>query len=318
MFSGSPVGLIDRSPGHRARYRVDGTLRLTNRRNLTLEGDGATLFATTRGGAHRSQLAAERGSTITISDLNVIGANTTGDWQTFYPDVQWQAGFEFDGTRGVTLDHVSAQSVFGDFVYLGTDHTTARGPATDVVVRNSSFKRAARQGVALVAARNVTIQGDSFDQVGWATFDVEPDSAPETVQQVRIASNVVGPSEFFLTSRGAKSPVGGIDVANNTLQGTSLEVLLKSGGRQGPWAFTGNTSGTPVVAGISAFDVKRVDGLTVTGNSAPIDRAPAVRVSESCGVDVAGNSFPGATTDLLSDGFGCERSSTSTTQIRPA
>src|SRR5437868_5734424 len=63
-----------------ARYRVEGTIRAKDRSGLTFAGNGATVFATTRGGADRAQFVFVRGSTIALHDINVIGANTTGDW----------------------------------------------------------------------------------------------------------------------------------------------------------------------------------------------------------------------------------------------
>ena len=60
------------------RYRVDGTLFLRNRHDLTIDGDGATVFATTRGGRNRAQWWIKDGSQIVFRNLSVQGANPHG------------------------------------------------------------------------------------------------------------------------------------------------------------------------------------------------------------------------------------------------
>ena len=104
------------------RYRVEGTVIAANKHGLTFQGNGATLLASTRGGPTRAHLAFRGGGPVSVSDLNVLGPNSGNGYD---PEVQWQAGFEFDGVQGVTLDHVAARNVFGDFVYLGEDMSPA-------------------------------------------------------------------------------------------------------------------------------------------------------------------------------------------------
>src|SRR5207248_6077073 len=57
------------------RYRTEGTLRFPNRHNLTIDGAGATLFATTTGSPGRTHVWFAGGGPVTVRDLDVVGAN---------------------------------------------------------------------------------------------------------------------------------------------------------------------------------------------------------------------------------------------------
>ena len=60
--------------GKGACYQVDGSLAITNRRNLMLEGNGATLRATTKG-HERTHFGIDNSENIIVRNLIVKGAN---------------------------------------------------------------------------------------------------------------------------------------------------------------------------------------------------------------------------------------------------
>src|SRR6476660_8785707 len=78
-----------------ARYRVEGTLVLRNRHGMTIDGNGATVFATTRGKIDRAQFWIKGGERVVFRDLNVRGANPnagTGEG-AYVPKLENQHGF---------------------------------------------------------------------------------------------------------------------------------------------------------------------------------------------------------------------------------
>ena len=111
------------------RFRIEGVVVLSARRNVTLEGHDSTLFATTdgRGGsppfynyrAHwprmREHLEIRDSDDITVHALTVEGPNHDGVYQ---PALEAQAGFVVTRSRHVILDRVTARATYGDGVYV--------------------------------------------------------------------------------------------------------------------------------------------------------------------------------------------------------
>ena len=105
------------------RYRIEGTLDLKNRRDLTFDGEGATLFATARGAGDRSQWWVHDGAGITFRDMHVRGANLEGGTAkaAYVKKLETQHGIRLEGVDGAEVDRVTVTNVYGDFVYVGRD-----------------------------------------------------------------------------------------------------------------------------------------------------------------------------------------------------
>ena len=112
-------GVVRLQPG--GRYRVEGTLLLVDRQRLTIDGNGARLFATTTGGERRSHLRVVGGTDLVVRDLEIIGANPHAglDDRAYQEDLVGQHGVRLEGVTDVELSHLRISDIYGDFVYVG-------------------------------------------------------------------------------------------------------------------------------------------------------------------------------------------------------
>lgn len=283
---------------HNARYRVEGTLTLTARRNLTIQGNGATVFATTRGSRNRSQWDFVRDQGLTVHDMVVRGANPNAGVgvDAYQAALEAQHGFEVLGSRDVGLNEVTVTDTYGDFVYVGSSH----GPSVDVRVEHSSFARSGRQGLSAVDAQDVRFDHNVITDTRRATFDLEPDSPEWQVQSIMIDHNQVGPGRLLFVAAAGRGPVNGVSIVDNTLTGRNLNisVVTPTGKRRYNWLITGNTSngvyGSPSGG---AINLTRVSGITVTGNTQTLQKGrnmAGVQAKQSCDVTVSNNHFANA------------------------
>ena len=143
---------------------------------MTIDGNGATVFATTRGKLDRAQFWIKGGERVVFRDLKVRGANPNAGTAegAYVPKLENQHGFRFESVDGAELDHVQVHDVYGDFVYIGQGKE--RIPSRDVWVHDSVFARNGRQGIAATSARNVILERNHLSQTRRSTFDFEPDT----------------------------------------------------------------------------------------------------------------------------------------------
>jgi hypothetical protein len=283
--------------GDGACYRIDGTLELTDRHALQLEGDGATFRAMTQGGAWRSQWRLVGGSQLVFHDMNVRGANPAGG--TFASDLQHQHAWELVGVDGVEIGHVNASDLYGDCVYVGQGWDSARSWSSNVHVHDSTCTRNGRMGVAVVAGRHVRVDTTAFRDIALTVFDIEPNGPGFGAQDITFTGNRVSGAlrGGFFTEVG-EGPVDSVVVTDNRASGVglSMAVLAPRGERRSNVTVAGNASDTGYyAAGDAALDFERVDGLTVTGNTIPVagPNMTLASVLASCDVTVVANAFPG-------------------------
>lgn len=111
-----------------ARYRIEESLIIEGRRDLTFEGNGAEFFATTEADRNRRHWWIRNSDGITIRDVVVRGANPhagTGD-AAYRADREAQHGFDFGGTKNALFEGVTVTDVYGDFVYIGLAKSVGR------------------------------------------------------------------------------------------------------------------------------------------------------------------------------------------------
>jgi hypothetical protein len=278
-------------------YRIEGTLELSDRNGLTFEGNGASFEATTTGGTWRSQWRLIGGSQIVFRNMDVRGANPLGG--TFVSALQHQHAFDLNGVSYVELDRTRSSNVYGDCVYVSRRWDGSQVWSSNVHVHDGSCIANGRMGIAVVAGRDVLVERTSLGQIGRTAFDVEPNGSGFGAQRVTFRDNHVSgplPGGFF-TAIG-DGPIDSVSVSNNTTSGVGMymAVLAPVGQRRSNITITGNSSDTGYNApGSVAMDFLGVDGLSVTGNSIPLSgpNMALAWVSESCDVNVSGNSYPG-------------------------
>ena len=293
-----------------ARYRMEETLVLANRHGLTVDGNGATIFATTPGDRVRSNIKVIDSSNIAFKDLTVTGANPNAGMS----DAAWvvakeaQHGFDVRSVAGFALSGVTVTDPYGDFVYLGRNEEAQW--TSDVTIRDSRFQRNGRMGISMTAATNVIIERNTFGQMRRATFDLEAHHPGFGARYVTIRDNDIGQGRLALVAA-----VGTGDVSHFTFAGNrvarNLDITMRSdeGAVHQDWKILDNTSSTQAGnPNLTAMAFEYIDGLEIHGNYQRFDTwRPMVgaRVDSSCNVNFGGNTYPGAVAQGVLTGTSC-------------
>ncbi len=288
-------------------YRMESTFWIHHRRGLTFDGNGALVFATTPGDKGRRQIAVEGGSDIVIKDLRVKGANPYAGKlfnEAFQLDKEAQHGFDILGVKRMTLTGVTVTDTYGDFVHMTKEYNGIW--AEDVVVRDSHFERNGRQGIALVAARNVLIEGNTLTDMRRATFDLEPGRGDGWgVDNVTIRNNDIGPGRLFFVAAAGNGPVNNITIEGNRLDDIALQIYMndKSGGMRHNWKVLNNTSNrVHNNRDLAPMRFWRINGLEVHGNVQPMTKGfemYGVRAETACNLSLDGNTYLNSTGQSL-------------------
>jgi hypothetical protein len=296
------------APG--AQYRMESTFVVQNRHRLTFDGNGARVYATTPGDRNRSNILVRTSSDIVFQDLTVRGANPRGGKDGIFDLArEAQGGFTIEGTRSLTLRNVTVTDTYGDFVFIGVDPSGIW--PDDIHVTNSTFARSGRQGITVMAGRNVVVENNRLDDMRRATIDLEPGPAPRFgVDTVTIRNNDIGPGELNTVAAAGRAPVNNVTFQGNRLHGQALQVFVQdaTGGARRNWKIIGNTSDTPLTnPHQAAMRFWRVTGVQVQGNYQPF-KLPRVMVGvwtqDSCGLALTGNNYPNSMAESRSFG-GC-------------
>ncbi len=293
LVANAPNGAVIEFPKN-ARYRIERTLWIRNRRNLTFDGNGSTIFATKRGAFDRSQIWVKRGHNIVFRDLEVKGVHPNGGTSegAYVRQLETQHGFRFEGTDGAELDHVTVTDVYGDFVYIGRELHRTLEPSRDIWIHDSTFARNGRQGIAVTAAENVIIERNHFSAMRRSTIDLEPNAHSWKVSNVFVLDNDVGPGRLLFIASHGEGSVDDVVIKGNVLRGHALTIdaLPPEGERRSNWVVTGNVSDTTVNSRPMRFF--SIDGLVVRNNRQRVAGGdPGVVLTDDCGAAVANNDF---------------------------
>jgi hypothetical protein len=306
FFASVPAGATVDLPNG-ARYRVDGVLRLQNLQHVTINGNGALLFAPDDGKGltppgpkfrlHwprlREHVEIDGADTLVIRDLGVHGPNSRGG---YVAALEGQAGFAVLTSSHVELDQVSVSNTYGDGVYVA-------GKSTDVTVRSSNFDKTGRQGVAIVSAANVLVELDHFRGVGRSVVDVEPSSPRSSVTGVHVQNNEIGEYHIFAFAAGGAG--AGVNdlwfVGNHITGGSGISVFagMTHWQRHG-LHIIGNHSDVEgrVVGGTGrdgVMQLARIDGVEIRGNVQRVaGNVPVVTLDGVCNLVMSANDFQGA------------------------
>src|SRR5437870_3210537 len=142
----------------RAKYQLSGTLAISGKSGLDVRGNGAVLAAQTQADRNRRHLVITKSSNVTVNDLQVVGANQ----QHLRSQAQLEAqhGVEIaDHSSDVRLVNLRVDEVYGDAIYIG-------GDSTNILVQGGAFSHTGRQGLAVTAAKGVTLDGFSMQDAG--------------------------------------------------------------------------------------------------------------------------------------------------------
>jgi hypothetical protein len=271
-----------------ARYRSDGILKVERRANLTFLGQGATIVATTASTDNRRNWWLNGSTGITFRDLTVEGANPSPG--TFNDDRQHEHGFWIDGGGDIEIADVRLLNQYGDGIYLGN-----RDGAIDwtdgVRIHDVTISGVGRNCIAIVAARNVTVERVAMSACGYHAFDIEPNSGEGGADRIVWRDSTVRApvEEYVFASNGKAGTMTNIRVERVKVTGKAFRTTVQAqpGYRFANVAIVDNSSDTPARGPVMVF--RSIDGLTVTGNEQPLTEGSLTSVSDSTGVVVSGN-----------------------------
>ncbi len=308
FFASIPAGSTVRFPA-RARLRVEGTVFASGWRQVTLDGQGATLVATTDGSGtpptraplrhkwprSRMHLNLADGSDVTIRNLRIVGPNASGEYSI---PLEAQAAILVTRSRNVSLEEVEVRSVFGDGVYVV-------GRSTGVRISDCRFERIGRQGVAVVSGLQIVVERCRMNGIGRSAIDLEPAGGPALDVRVR-DSQFKDVTNFLLAAKGAGPQVGDVWIERNRVEGgrgVSAYAGVKRQVRAG-FHFIDNVGiGRSEGYEGALMRFERIDGVEVRGNRQAVASGVApVQLVNSCNEQVAGNEFRGAATDIAAEG----------------
>ena len=271
-----------------ATYRSDGILKLDRRRDLTFLGQGATIYATETTTDNRRNWWLNGSTGITFRDLTVRGANP--DPGTFDDGRQHEHGFWIDGGSDIEIADVRLADQYGDGIYL-SDRGGLLDWADGVRIHDVTISGSGRNCIAIVAARNVTVERVTLSACGLHAFDIEPNVGEAGADRIVWRDSTVrAPIEdYVFASNGKAGTMTNIRVERVKVVGTAfrLTVQAQAGYRFANVAIVDNDSDTAARGPVMLF--RGIDGLVVTGNRQPLSSGTLELVTDSTSVIVSGN-----------------------------
>ena len=307
FFKSIPDGSIVRFAAG-ARYRIDGTVVLEDKKDVTIEGNGVLFRAVDPGEDHdkktsytgwkktrsRAHWRIKGSQRILVRNVEVHGAHPdAGKAGSYDSSREAQHGFDLVNVDDCTLEKVTVHDVFGDCVYI----TKSRG----VVIRDSKLTRCGRQGIAVATGEDVLIENNEIADSRRGIIDIEPYGEEWRTSNIRIIGNRLGGSRLLLLPMGGSGTVGMIFVADNInteQNGTpAIGNTGKAGQGRGPLMMINNQftiGGSPT----HGLRIRHNDGVLIAGNELtfPEKRTMTVLGMEGSSGLVLGNRFLGAAT----------------------
>ena len=177
FINGAPDGstIVFKAGG---TYRLDSALVISGRRNLTLEGSGARLNLTGHVGRVRIDRHPGPGRQHGHDDPQLHDGRQRQRGRHERGLLQPRGAARHRGPlRGNTLiEDMDIRRVWGDCVYVSSESATG-GWSDGVTFRNSTCTLTGRHGVGLIAGKNVRIERNVFDQIGYMIVDIEPNDS---------------------------------------------------------------------------------------------------------------------------------------------
>jgi hypothetical protein len=290
FLQGSPAGATACLAAN-GQYKVNGRIYISGRENgLTIEGNGARLFATVR--SNQALLLFDRGSNLTVRNLTIQGLNPNGRTANAHEQAwEFGMGISMYGVINATISNVAILNVNGDGIYVDGGSRWTDG----VSIRNVVIDGTGRHGVAFTnGVRNVVVSGSTVRYTGMYPFVIEPDGVGAGADGITITGNAIshytidsswGPYLFAATGRGDEN---NLEFSNNVVTGQKLRVAVQPNG----YARTNirvlnNRSDTRVVGPVMEF--AGCSNLTVTGNVQPLSGGALASVSGCTNVNISAN-----------------------------
>lgn len=269
----SLTAFLDKHGGKRlclksyGKYRVDGTVRVTNEYGLRLDGRSAVLrpAVSAASSAQRQQLRIESGRNIIISNLTIRGINT--NFRRWSDARQHEHGIGIYGGASIKLVNIVVRDTYGDGIYVG--YIPGRiAPAYGITIGPVDIARVGRNGVAIVGGSYLVVTDATIAYTGLHSVDLEPDLVEANIHHVTVKrsdlrsygqAGVWTGYAFAATSKAGR--MRSITVVGN--RGYKFQALIasESGLSDQSIVFRDNRS----TVSATAF-LENIDGLTFSGN----------------------------------------------------
>jgi hypothetical protein len=255
-------------------YRLNSAIKFAHRRNLTLNGNGATLRsygpATESGSLFWLSSSGGGDTGITIKNFKLVGNNPSPG--VYRGGREGAAGVLVDGGSRINIYGVTVSRVWGDCLKVNSW-------ASYVWFHDSNCVSVGRNGVSIIAGRNVTVQRVAFRRNGYNVFDIEANNSREGAVGIKFLSNTAGTwTNAFFSGNGAPgSVVSGVTISGNRITGGTLLTVITIARRKNI-VFTNNTSTVRGRGPILRF--AHIDGLTVRGNHQPLSSGKLVSITD--------------------------------------
>ena len=268
-----PNGSIIEFPAN-GEFKLSQGIKLGQRSNLIIRGNGSTLRLTGSASNHQSsgfvigwsyRLGYWTGgsSHITIRGFTVVGNDPTPG--TFGGGENQQA-VRCNGSTYIEITDMTVRAVYGDGAFLDN--------CNDVWVHGTHVVTAGRNGLTVIKGQRVLGENNDYDKVGYATFDLEPNYASESSADITFRGNTAGTWQSgigFVSVDGAArgADIRRVTIANNRVTGMALQMYIdnKDGvngdpnGRMRAITVTDN-----VGPGTGVLRFRNIDGLIVLRN----------------------------------------------------
>lgn len=253
-------------------FKLSQGIQLSNRHNLVLWGNGATLNVAA-GASGGSQLTSPivvghkyggswtLGSTdIAIHDFTIVGNNPTPG--TFVPGSEAQANLELTGCTRLEVYDIAGSNAYGDFAFFED--------ITDGWLHDCTSTGSGRDGVSVISGNRILVETTTLDDVGQNVFDIEPNTSAQACLGItlRNCTATVWDNAFLgIEGTHTGAPVHNIIVSGNVISTDSLLSIVDNGNtsRMTNISIINNVSLGGSVAG-PVITVKYTDNVTVTGN----------------------------------------------------
>lgn len=220
MIANAPDGSVITLPGGQD-LRVDGTIRMPDRRGLVLEGNGARLYSTLTTPLNTKpvipMIEVLGGTDITIRNLTLQGTNPTADFEVRR---EWQPLIGVRGVEGMVIRGVTGIGSWGDFVHMAPDTRPVQDIlASGVEVTGCETRRIGRNQISLTGCTDVDVHANTFGGTGYQVFDIEVQAPWWRASRISVRNNQIGGkvSLSVLVCATSGIEVSDIDFTNNEM-----------------------------------------------------------------------------------------------------
>lgn len=291
--------------GENKTYRVDYTLRITLRNWLVFDGNGSTFktdidapYGVPSQDRTRTHWWLFRCTGIRLTNMTIRGSNANAGlsevaWRVIY---EAQHGVLIQSCLNTTIDHVTMTKICGDFFYFGVG--PPYGITDGVLVENCKLIDNGRQGFSFIGCRNVEVRHCETVTVRRSTMDFEPNGVDYPAFNVHVHHNTFGEQRLsFIASQGQLGECSDVIVDSNTAWAMKVVINPPAPNSRKNWTITNNVGAQAIGnSGGNAWWIGRVDGLTVTGNTQPLQAGRNMYLCEldrCTNYNVSGNTLPG-------------------------